>query len=219
MARISFNQIGEFSQQGGGNYFKLNNGQEAVVRILYNTYEDMVPFVCHEVRENGGYARVDCPRQPGSPLDECDYCKAGQKPVVRVVVPLFNTVTNQIEYWVKSGQWVEKEMQPLTDEVVKLGKSIASQQYKIKRIGDGLDTKYSLIPVGVPDDTTKESYGEIKDPIADLKMIKEANYHIPLNQGQPQYGNTQYGNTQYGGQPQQGMNGQFQATRRTTDVF
>ena len=203
MARISFNQINEFSQQGGGNYFKLNNGQEAIVRILYDTYEDIAPYVCHEIREGNSYARVDCPRQSGSPLDECDYCKQGLKPVVRVVVPLFNVNTNRVEYWIKSGQWIEKEMQPLTDEVVNTGKSIASQQYKIKRTGDGLDTRYSLIPVGVPDDTTKDTYGEVKDPIKDLKMIREANYHIASKQETTQ--------------PE--VNTQFQATRRTTDVF
>lgn len=229
MARISFNQIDEYKQSGGGNYFKLANGQEAVVRILYNTIENAIPLVVHEVRENGGYATVDCPREPGAPLDECVYCAAQHKPVVRVVIPLYNETTKQIEYWTKSGQWVQDTLKPMTDEVEKLGKPIASQQYKIKRIGEKLDTKYTLIPVGQPDNMTAESFGQIKDPVTDLKMIKEANYRIPVQQNNQQ----QYGQPQYGQQPQQynAVNnqpnmgygqpqyGQPQATRKTVDMF
>lgn len=177
MSRINFNEIDKYNGgEGSSAYFSLKDKESAMVRILYNNYEDVVPFVVHTLRDGNKTLHIDCPRNDGDALDTCDYCKEGNKPVVRVVVPLFNENTGRIEYWMRSGSYVNKDMKMVTDLVVQQGKPIASQQYMIRREGEGLDTKYAIIPTSISDDKTKDSFGEIKDPIKDLHMIKEAGY-------------------------------------------
>ena len=203
---VKFSDFEKYSGNKGGNkYFSIKDKESATVRFLYNTYDDINGIICHNVKVGDRYSLVACPREEGQPLDTCKYCSMENpnRPVLRVVIPLFNEGTNQIEYWVKSGQYVDG-LRMFFDEVIKLGKPIASQQYIIKRDGSGLDTKYAIIPTAVSDDKKAEDFGTIeKDPINGLHMIKPANW-------EPEESNNV---------AQQTSNVDITATRRTADIF
>lgn len=238
MARITYDQMKNYLGNGGS-YFSLKPNEEALIRILYNNNDDVQAFTVHEIRcKNNQTITVDCARLEGQAKDACIWCARDSRAVLRVIIPIYNQSTGQIQYWKRTGDWVDKKMKPYTDEVVKLNAPISSQVYKIKRTGTGLDTEYSLIAVGSPDGTTKESFGQIKDPY-ELGIIKEANFEIPeenimvsnnTNAQQvniPQQGVQQYAQpynapaAQPYYQPQQPQTNipPTQATRRTTDMF
>lgn len=201
MARITSDQIKNYSR-GGGSFFSLKDGESANVRFLYNTYKDVEAFVVHEFNKNQNFATIDCARQEGDPIDACKWCASGSKPVVRIVIPLYNEDTGEIQYWKKSGNWVENTLKPYLDEI-NPGQPISGQIYKIKRTGKEMrDTVYTPIPVGANDNKTKDQFGEIRDPF-ELNIIKESDYDY-----NPDNGNNNSNNTQ-----------PTTSTRRTLDTF
>ena len=229
MAKITFDQIGNYTR-GGGKYFSIKPGESARVRFLYNTTNDIVPYVVHEFNTPGNSVTIDCGRQNNEPLDACKWCASGNPAVVRVVIPLYNEGTGEIEYWKKTGTWVQNTLQPLAQQLQQ-GQPISGQVFIIGRTGEGLQTRYSVMPdMSRPNDGRKaDEFGEIQDAYT-TGMIKEADYDYDANAvpqqnnfGQPQQGFNQ--------QPQQGFNQQFnqgynqqsfggqQATRRVVDSF
>lgn len=229
MAKITFDQIGNYTR-GGGKYFSIKPGESARVRFLYNTTNDIVPYVVHEFNTPGNSVTIDCGRQNNEPLDACKWCASGNPAVVRVVIPLYNEGTGEIEYWKKTGTWVQNTLQPLAQQLQQ-GQPISGQVFIIGRTGEGLQTRYSVMPdMSRPNDGRKaDEFGEIQDAYT-TGMIKEADYDYDPNAvpqqnnfGQPQQGFNQ--------QPQQGFNQQFnqgynqqsfggqQATRRVVDSF
>lgn len=221
MAKITFDQIGNYTR-GGGKYFSIKPGESARVRFLYNTTNDIVPYVVHEFNTPGNSVTIDCGRQNNEPLDACKWCASGNPAVVRVVIPLYNEGTGEIEYWKKTGTWVQNTLQPLAQQLQQ-GQPISGQVFIIGRTGEGLQTRYSVMPdMSRPNDGRKaDEFGEIQDAYT-TGMIKEADYDYDPN-AVPQQNNF--------GQPQQGFNQQFnqgynqqsfggqQATRRVVDSF
>lgn len=219
MGRFSFDQMMKHTSNGGSSFFNLKEGEEARVRFLYNVFEDIEGFTVHEFNTNGNYATIVCARQEGDPKDACKWCMTDNRPVNRVIIPLFNEDNGEIQYWKRSEQWVKDTMLPQVEEVVKNGAPISSQVYKVKRKGKGLDTVYSLIAVGGSDGKKKEEFGEIKDPFA-INMIRESDYDFdpyaqPTNNQNQGFNNQNYNNQGFNN----GFNPGAQATRRTTDVF
>lgn len=221
MAKITFDQIGNYTR-GGGKYFSIKPGESARVRFLYNTTNDIVPYVVHEFNTPGNSVTIDCGRQNNEPLDACKWCASGNPAVVRVVIPLYNEGTGEIEYWKKTGTWIQNTLQPLAQQLQQ-GQPISGQVFIIGRTGEGLQTRYSVMPdMSRPNDGRKaDEFGEIQDAYT-TGMIKEADYDYDPN-AVPQQNNF--------GQPQQGFNQQFnqgynqqsfggqQATRRVVDSF
>lgn len=200
MARITNDQIKEYSR-GGGSFFSLKDGESANIRFLYNTYADISAFVVHEYAKNNNYATIDCGRQAGDPLDMCKWCASGNKPVVRVVLAIYNEDAQEIQYWKRSGSWLESELKPYLDEIP-VGQPISGQVYKIKRTGKTMnDTKYTPIPAGINDGKTKDQFGEVKDPF-EMNIIKPTDCDFDPN-----------------GTSNASNNSVSQPTRRTTDVF
>ena len=202
---VKFSDFDKYSGNKGGNkYFSIKDKESATVRFLYNTYDDIDGIACHNVKIGDRYQLIACPRQEGEPLDVCKYCSGENKPVLRVAVPIFNEDSQQIEYWMKSGKFVGEDLKMVWDLVVQQNKPIASQQYIIKREGNGLDTKYAIIPTGINDDKKREDFGEVvTDAVNGLHMVRPANY-------EPEVTN------ETNSQPN---NIDITATRRTTDVF
>lgn len=213
MAKFSFDQMMQHTTGGGSSFFSLKENEEARVRFLYNTFNDIEGYTVHEFNKNNNYATIVCARQEGESKEVCKWCMMDNKPVNRVIVPVYNEDNGELQYWKRSEQWIKDTLLPQIEEVVKLGAAISSQVYKVKRKGKGLDTVYSLIQIGGPDGKTKEQFGEIKDPFS-INMIREADYdfdpYANMDNNAQQNNNQTYNN------------GGFttpQATRRTTDVF
>ena len=208
---------------GGGNtYFKLEPGQSAMVRFLFNTLDDMIPEACHSVKGPNRQWPTDilCARESqDSPLSDCKYCAEGHNVVARYIIPMYNEDAKEIQYWVRSGNF-EKKLAAHTEDFN--GKQpISGQIFKMVRTGTGTNTDYELISQGANDGKTVEQFGEIKGN-DELKMLKPGNYEFPADNGQQQggFGNQGgFGQQQFGGN-QGGFGGQqFNSTRRTTNMF
>ena len=205
---------------GGSSFFKLEDGNSALVRFLYNTIDDMIPVGAHIVKQNEQDkfgTVVLCGRETSDdPIDHCKWCAMGNKVLPRYVVPMYNEDSHEIQYWLRTSNFE----QLLTAQVEELDqtKPISGQIFKIKRTGNDKSTQYMLIPTGNNDGKTKDSFGEIKTP-EESNVIKPATYEFPVN-NQGNYGN--FGNNQgnYNNAQNNGFaNQNFQSTRRTTDMF
>lgn len=180
MAQITLEQASKLNE-GGGSYFKLDPDESKQVRFLWDKWEE-VSSCCYSVHElmrttadgKKYFTTVDCPRTEGSPV-ECKYCegkKKGETQVGRVIIPMYNVAENEVQYWKRSIKWLTNTLKPVLDEVANLP-SIANQTFKIKRIGTGMDTTYTVLPVmNSQDNRTKADFGELKNPY-DLGMIKK----------------------------------------------
>jgi len=205
MARVNLDDADKYVG-GGSSFFKLDDGQKKTVRFLYNTVEEVknAALVVHEFTGEK-FATIDCSRNPGDPADMCKWCSMGNNPVMRVVLPMFVEEDNEIQYWKKSGSFVQKTLLPVFENLP-TGAPISGQSFIIGRTGKTMkDTVYTCAPnMKAPNDMkTKDQFGEVKDPF-EINIIKPNDFDFD-----PQ-ANAQAGQNQ---EPAQ------QATRRTADVF
>lgn len=196
---------------GGGNtFFKLQDGQVARVRFLYNVLGEIEPLCVHSVNQGNNYATIDCSRGPGEPMENCKWCASGNNPVSRVVLPLYNMDTNEIQYWVRSATWVKGTLLPCLEEIPQ-NQPISGQTFKIQRIGKTMqDTTYNVrVEMGSQNDMkTKEQFGEVKDAY-ESNIIKPNDYTFPVNTQLNNTNNTNNFNN----------NNEFTSTRRTAQIF
>lgn len=70
-------------------FFSLkNDGDEAVVRFIYNSAEEFDLVNTHVLKIGDKYKKVHCLRQPFDPLDRCPLCKAEEKASQKFFVKL-----------------------------------------------------------------------------------------------------------------------------------
>ena len=202
--RMSWEE-GKKVSTGGSSFFKLQDGQSVRVRFLYNTLSEIGPISVHNIREGANFATIDCCRADGDPIDNCKWCAKGDKPVMRVVLPLFNLDNNEIQYWTVSQKRAEELILPALEEIPS-NQPIAGQTFKIKRTGTEMkDTTYSVVAEmgSVNDGKTKETFGEVKDPY-EANIIRPNDFEFTNNQNSNQ--NTATSNS-------------YTSTRRPNDTF
>lgn len=120
-------------------FFSLkDDGDRATVKILIRNEEDILKFArpIHQVEINGFNNKVLC-------LDNnCECCKAGIKRNLKIMLPLYNTATNQVELW-------ERGINQIKDLQVMLGKygDLTQHTFEIIRSGKAKskDTKYTMM--------------------------------------------------------------------------
>lgn len=206
MARANLSDVGKYTG-GGGSFFKLEDGEKKSVRFLYNTVQEVMAsaLTVHEFTGDK-FATIDCARLSSEdPVDACKWCAGGNNPVMRVVLPMYDEVSGEIQYWKKSGSWVTDVLVPLFENLP-AGVPISGQSFVISRTGKTFkDTKYQVAPdmKNPNDNKTKDQFGEVKDPF-DINIIKPNDYDFDPN-------GTVTNNASQG--PAQ------QATRRTADIF
>ena len=110
MAQFNYNdyvsQEANKTQEGAVNtnsvsYFALkNDGDEAVVRFIYDNPNQFDLLTVHTVQIDGKYKKVSCLRTPMEPLNKCPLCEKGDKLQQKFFVKLIEYVrdekTNQI---------------------------------------------------------------------------------------------------------------------------
>ena len=180
---MSFDDLVNYKPQSSGKFFSLKNGEEARIRFLYNGLEEIGAYIVHEF--TNPYATIACARDDSQPNDVCPWCAQGNTRVRRVIFPIFNLEENEIQYWKRTAQFAKEKVIPMLQEVASQNQPLSSMIYKIKRMGDGRDTTYTVVPTGMPDGQRKEVFGQVEDPF-DLNMIRESNYNYVSGAQQPQ---------------------------------
>lgn len=156
MGQISFEQASQSMNTYSGNgpqvgFFALkNDGDEAVVRFLYDNTSQFDIFAVHPVQIEGRYGKVNCIRDARDPLDKCPMCNAGVKLENRFyikmiqydrdettgnIIPTAKIWDRPISYATTLASYIN-EYGPLSECV-----------FKIKRRGaaKSLDTRYDIM--------------------------------------------------------------------------
>ena len=206
----SFSDLVNYKPKGGGKYFSLKDGEEARVRFMYDKLEDMHFFWVHEMQDP--YAIIVCPNQVNGSNEPCKWCQSKNPKVARVFIPVFNLEANEVQYWRRTAQFAQEKVIPFLQEQTDSGVPLAGQIFKIKRMGEGIKTTYTVIPTGAPDNQTKNNFGTVEDEY-DLGLIKESDFDYDSFKAQSNGGlNTNYTQNNYQGSF---GNNPMQATRRT----
>lgn len=206
---------------GAGSFFKIDEGGSALIRFLYNTIEDIKAdgLVAHAIQpqESGQQYTVNvlCGlTSDDDPVTNCKWCATNHKQVGRYPLALYNVKEGSVQYWLKSAQYVQGLMDTLK-VAVPAGQPISGQVFNMIRSGKGTNTQYNLLPQGANDGKTADQFGEIKPP-EERNLIRPADYDFPIvaNNGATFQANGYNQGNNFGV-----GNGNFQSTRRTTDVF
>ena len=109
MARFNASQADNYGGNGGGGFFSLKNDKDtARVRFLYDSVEDVEGMSVHEIEIDGKKRYVNCPREYNDPLDDCPFCKRGQRALVKVFVPLYNYDEQTTQIWERGKKFFAK---------------------------------------------------------------------------------------------------------------
>lgn len=153
---------------GSVNFFRLkDDGDKALVKILISSEQDVLEYAkpVHMVEINGYQNKVLC-------LDnaECECCKAGVKKTLKIMLPMYNMDTNQVELW-------ERGINQVKDLQVMLGKygDLAKHSFEVIRSGKAKskDTKYTMMYDPTPTDVDVDSLEVPKVTGRDFKLILE----------------------------------------------
>ncbi len=143
-------------------YFKLKEGQEALVRIYVSKLDDLkfatvhAPVFGKKFEGLGsGFTPVSCLNEVGSYSDACPFCKAAaeghevvgkaaKKVYVQMLVAYKDATSGQFApatpvVWERPAGFSKELATKLRDY-----EDLAKHVFKVTRIGSGKDTKYSL---------------------------------------------------------------------------
>lgn len=132
-------------------FFKINDGEEAVVRFAYTSPSEFEMKTCHSIKINNRFIRINCNRTYKEPVDNCALCKSADQETSKISTRFF---VKMIQYVTEGGKIVPKPVmwdrtrtmaEQLNQFYLEYG-NLSDTVFKIKREGTGLDTKYTIIP-------------------------------------------------------------------------
>lgn len=129
-------------------WFKIEPEEEVIVRFAYKNLDDLKFYSVHEVLVDGKTRAINCIRDYREDTANCPLCESGDRPKQKMFVQLFvyrpdetGKIVPQACVWKQSAHtWMAKlntyfaEYPDLVDNL-----------FKIKRTGQGLNTKYSEV--------------------------------------------------------------------------
>lgn len=155
MAQISLDQLESYEgARGNGerlfNFFALrNNGDKALVRILYNNPSEFMLYSYHNINGENRTFRINCLRTDRDAINSCPLCASGFNtktsffiPMVQYFVDGNNNITQQLVMWERSLTYC-RTLQDLMNEYGPLSNTL----FTITRNGaaGSKDTKYSIL--------------------------------------------------------------------------
>lgn len=160
------------NKSGGNGYAKPNlfqlkdDGDNALVKILLANEDDVLKFTkeVHMVEINGYKNKVLCTGEG------CKCCEAGIPKSLKLMMPLYNESTKQVEIW-ERGITMIKDIMTMLDEYGDL----TQETFKVIRSGKAKskDTKYSIVYSKKQVETTATNADAPKLTGRDYKLILE----------------------------------------------
>lgn len=149
-------------------WFSLkDDGDTAMVRFLITDEMDMMNYVkeVHKVKLGDYDNFVLCLK------DDCEFCKRGNKPSLRMFVPLYNIDKGELQMWSRGFN----DIQELVNNLDEYG-NLNNRPYKIKRNGKKGSTKttYSYFP------KEKEKWDKFEEYKAQIPKIVGRNFRYVL---------------------------------------
>lgn len=155
------------------------DGDEAVVRLNYDTKADFKVITAHRVMVDGKWKNVECLKGLYDTDDKCPLCASGDKVKSKIFVQLLQytkdedgKITAEPKIWDRGYGFVPELLDVIADAVedgkVAPNTPIRDVVFKIKRVGakGSLDTRYKLKvmqPAVVPDNVFVKDFSAFKD--------------------------------------------------------
>lgn len=204
MARYSAEEAKQMEYQGADTFRIEQDGGRKQVVFLYTDEKSVDGWAHHRLPGPNFYTFVvDCPRKPKDPVEKCPACQAGVELSTRVFVRMLDCSTGKCIVWDKPASF-RKELAGL----MHYHNPLYKQKFEITRTGTGLNTRYTMMPIGDSGIDEKkykelckeadEACGNYVRPIEKFEEIKARSDAAVAEQVQVE---AQGG--QQGGQPQQ----------------
>ena len=161
------NQVGFFSLQ--------NDGDEAVVRFLVDSIEDLEILTVHDIRLDGKFRQLSCLRDPREPMENCPLCAKGErvKQVVFIKMLQYTQTPEGIEVkpvvWQRSASAYAFRMKGYLDNYGPMS-NILCKVIRHGARGD-MQTTYDIIPNLNPQQFPQEQYPIITEAFNNYKAL------------------------------------------------
>ena len=178
--------IGDFDKMGVGNfsngpaipYFSLKeDGENADVRFMYESMNDVEGYVVHQVTfPNGKKRYVMCIRDYEDAADACPLCsspvEADRKTFRKIWIPVYRCASKDIALWDRSADFFKNQLYPLMAEK---GTPFCGYVFNIERHGikGTMEISYDILEQSF-DESILEDFGEVPNPIGTI--VLEKNY-------------------------------------------
>ncbi|MBO4542251.1 MAG: hypothetical protein J5725_03625 [Bacteroidales bacterium] len=181
MPKIKINDVDNYNVVETAGFFSLKDDHDtAVVRFMYETDDDIELDVVHEIEVDGKPRNVNCLRSYDDPIDDCPLCRAGNRPKVKMFVPVFvmgKDGKGEVKIW-QRGKTFAKQLTSMCARY----NPLVSTPIEIERQGKKGDqtTKYQLYP-HQSDDVTLDDLPEVPSPIGTIildKSYEELEYYL-----------------------------------------
>lgn len=155
MAKFTFDESQQLTnstqERGRVGFFNLKaDGEEAIVRFIVDSMDDIDIYTIHEVQSGGKYIKVSCNRGLNESMDKCPLCANGSKLTQKAYIKMLQYSTDDMGnvvcspvIWERSTQYAVKLREylnnygPLSDIICKV----------VRHGGRGdLKTNYEIIP-------------------------------------------------------------------------
>ena len=165
MGKITLNDV---NVPGGNNtnqvgFFNLkNDGEEAVVRIMVDSIEDMEILTTHDINVEGRFRQISCLRDPRDPMENCPFCAKGDnvKQTVFIKMLQYENTPNGVEVkpvvWQRNANTYAFRIKGYLDNYGPLS-SILCKIVRHGARGD-MKTTYDIMPNLNPTQFPQESY-------------------------------------------------------------
>lgn len=179
MAQININDVytaGDNNQQNQIGFFNLqNDGDEAVVRFMVDSLEDLEILTVHDIFVNGKFRQVSCVRDPREPIEKCPLCSKGEKikQVVFIKMIQYVNTPNGVEaspvVWQRSASTYAFRLKGYLDNYGPLS-NILCKVIRHGAKGD-MKTTYDIIPNLSPVNYPQENYPILNEAFTDYSAL------------------------------------------------
>ena len=177
MAQISFNDVhtGNDSNQNQVGFFNLkNDGEEAIVRFMVDSVEDMEILTVHDIHVDGKFRQISCVRDPREPIENCPLCARNEKIKQVVFIKMIQYVNGpdgkieaQPVVWQRSASTYAHRMKGYLDNYGPLS-NILCKVIRHGARGD-MKTTYDIIPNLNPQNFPPENFPVVTEAFEGYK--------------------------------------------------
>ena len=185
MGRFTANEIDNYGSGGGASsYFTLaDDGDMAVVRLMYNGIDDVSGYAVHEVMIGDKKRYVNCLRSYNEPKSNCPLCNANNFQRAKLYVPLYVVSikhggrgdyeeVGEVRLWERGKTFFQK-LAALCARYSNNQVPLVAHTFEIERHGKKGDTstQYDIFETG-SDDTKLEDLPEIPEILGSIVLDK-----------------------------------------------
>ena len=179
MAKISYENISfeNNSNQGNVGFFNLKqDGEEAIVRFMIDSVQDMDLQTIHNIRLDGKFREVSCLRNPMDDMNVCPLCAQGVKVQQAFYIRLLKYTQDEnggirVEpmVWKRNASVYAPKLKGYLDNYGPLS-NIVCKIIRHGKPGD-MKTTYDIIPALNPQEYTAERFPIDKTAFEDFSVL------------------------------------------------